>query len=312
MLKYFPLKSDLLKQKLKQKAIELGFFEMRVAKAEHLDKEAYRLEQWLKNDYNGSMNWMEKNIDLRLDPRKLVPGARTVIVFAFNYYTDKKQTEDSPKISKYAYGRDYHKVLKSRLKKLIQWIGEEIGDIQGRAFVDSAPVMERAWAEKSGLGWIGKHSLSLTKQKGSFYFLATLISDLDLSPDAPTVDHCGTCTRCIDACPTHAIVQPYVVDAKRCISYLTIEYKEKLPLDLQSQMEGWAFGCDICQDVCPWNRFSKQHQEPDFEPKESLLAMNNSDWQEITEEVFQKLFEGSAVKRTGFEGLKRNIEFLKK
>ena len=312
MLKYFPLKNDLLKQKLKQKAIELGFFEMRVAKAEHLDKEAYRLEQWLKKDYNGSMNWMEKNIDLRLDPRKLVPGARTVIVFAFNYYTDKKQTEDSPKISKYAYGRDYHKVLKSRLKKLIQWIGEEIGDIQGRAFVDSAPVMERAWAEKSGLGWIGKHSLSLTKQKGSFYFLATLISDLDLSPDAPTIDHCGTCTRCIDACPTHAIVQPYVVDAKRCISYLTIEYKEKLPLDLQSQMEGWAFGCDICQDVCPWNRFSKQHQEPDFEPKESLLAMNNSDWQEITEEVFQKLFEGSAVKRTGFEGLKRNIEFLKK
>jgi epoxyqueuosine reductase len=312
MLKYFPLKNDLLKQKLKQKAIELGFFEMRVAKAEHLDKEAYRLEQWLKKDYNGSMNWMEKNIDLRLDPRKLVPGARTVIVFAFNYYTDKNQTEDSPKISKYAYGRDYHKVLKSRLKKLIQWIGEEIGDIQGRAFVDSAPVMERAWAEKSGLGWIGKHSLSLTKQKGSFYFLATLISDLDLSPDAPTVDHCGTCTRCIDACPTHAIVQPYVVDAKRCISYLTIEYKEKLPLDLQSQMEGWAFGCDICQDVCPWNRFSKQHQEPDFEPKESLLAMNNSDWQEITEEVFQKLFEGSAVKRTGFEGLKRNIEFLKK
>lgn len=312
MLKYFPLKNDLLKQKLKQKAIELGFFEMRVAKAEHLDKEAYRLEQWLKKDYNGSMNWMEKNIDLRLDPRKLVPGARTVIVFAFNYYTDKNQTEDSPKISKYAYGRDYHKVLKSRLKKLIQWIGEEIGDIQGRAFVDSAPVMERAWAEKSGLGWIGKHSLSLTKQKGSFYFLATLISDLDLSPDAPTIDHCGTCTRCIDACPTHAIVQPYVVDAKRCISYLTIEYKEKLPLDLQSQMEGWAFGCDICQDVCPWNRFSKQHQEPDFEPKESLLAMNNSDWQEITEEVFQKLFEGSAVKRTGFEGLKRNIEFLKK
>ncbi len=312
MLKYFPLKNDLLKQKLKQKAIEFGFFEMRVAKAEHLDKEVYRLEQWLKNDYNGSMNWMEKNIDLRLDPRKLVPGARTVIVFAFNYYTDKKQPEDSPKISKYAYGRDYHKVLKSRLKKLIQWIGEEIGDIQGRAFVDSAPVMERAWAEKSGLGWIGKHSLSLTKQKGSFYFLATLISDLNLSPDDPTTDHCGTCTRCIDACPTQAIVQPYVVDAKRCISYLTIEYKEKLPLDLQSQMEGWAFGCDICQNVCPWNRFSKQHQEPDFEPKESLLAMNNSDWQEITEEVFQKLFEGSAVKRTGFEGFKRNIAFLKK
>lgn len=305
------LQKDILKQKIKLKSQELGFFEMRVAKAQFLEKEANRLDSWLKKDYHGSMSWMENNIDLRLDPRKLVPGAKTVIVFACNYFSDAKQSENSPKISKYSYGRDYHKVLKSRLKKLVKWIGEELGEVQGRVFVDSAPVMERAWAERSGLGWTGKHSLSLTKQRGSFYFLATLISDLDLEPDAPTTDHCGTCTRCIDACPTQAIVEPYVVDSNKCISYLTIEYKEKLPQDLQSQMNNWAFGCDICQDVCPWNRFSKKHQEPEFEPKEALLSMSRKDWEELTEEVFDMLFEGSAVKRTGFKGLKRNIEFLK-
>ena len=300
-----------LKQFIKQKALELGFFEMRVAKAQLLDNEAHHLENWLKKDYHGSMGWMENHFDLRIDPRKLVPGSKSVIVFAFNYYSNLKQPYDAPKISMYAHGRDYHKVLKSRLKRLMKWIGEEVGDLQGRAFVDSAPVMERAWAARSGIGWTGKHSLSLTKQKGSFYFLATLISDLDLEPDAPTSDHCGTCTRCIDACPTQAIAQPYVVDANKCISYLTIEYKEKLPTNLQSQMEGWAFGCDICQEVCPWNRFSTPHQEPDFEPKEALLSMGKKEWEEITEEVFHSIFEGSAVKRTGFEGLKRNIKFLK-
>lgn len=299
-------------QLIKNRATELGFTSCGVSKAEFLEEEAPRLEQWLKEGNHGTMQWMENHFDKRLDPTKLVPGAKSVISFTLNYYPEERQNPKAPKISKYAYGEDYHFVIKDKLMDLMHFISEEIGEVDGRAFVDSAPVLDRAWAAKSGLGWIGKHSLLLTKKEGSFFFIGELILDLELVPDSPTTDHCGSCTACIDACPTDAIIQPYVVDSNKCISYLTIELRDAIPETFSGQMEDWAFGCDICQDVCPWNRFSKPNSESRFTPKSELLEMNRSDWMEITEEVFRELFRRSAVKRTKLEGLKRNLDFLQK
>lgn len=297
---------------IKQEAKKLGFLFCGISKAEFLEEEAPRLESWLKKDYHGQMKYMENHFDKRLDPRKLVEGAKSVISLALNYYTDERQeSQDAPKISKYAYGSDYHDVIKDKLKQLMEVIRAHIGDVHGRAYVDSAPVLDKAWAQKAGFGWIGKNANLLNKQFGSFFFLAELIVDVELEYDiAPTKDHCGTCTRCIDACPTDAIVGPYVVDGSRCISYLTIELKDEIPSEFKGKMGGWVFGCDVCQDVCPWNRFSVLSREAAFKPSHELLNMTQSDWQDITEEVFAKLFKKSAVKRTKFAGLKRNISFL--
>jgi epoxyqueuosine reductase len=298
---------------IKTEAKNLGFMFCGIAKAEFLEEEAPRLEQWLKKDMHGEMQYMENHFDKRLDPRLLVDGAKSVISLGLNYYSDNVQADPlAPKISKYAYGSDYHSVIKDRLRQLLQIINEKIGEVGGRAFVDSAPVLDRAWAKKSGLGWIGKNTNLISKQVGSFFFLAELIVDLELEYDIePTADHCGTCTRCIDACPTNAIVGPYVVDGSRCISYLTIELKNEIPTEFKGKMDNWMFGCDICQDVCPWNRFSVLHNEPAFEPHPELLHLKSEDLQEITTDVFQKVFKNSAVKRAKFNGLKRNIEFLK-
>jgi epoxyqueuosine reductase len=294
-------------------ALELGFNFCGISKAEFLNEEAPRLEEWLKRGYGGGMHYLEKNFDHRLDPRLIVPGAKSVISLVYNYYPKKDFTNDSDlKIAKYAYGEDYHVVVKVKLKLFMERIQQEIGEVSGRAFVDSAPVHERAWAQKSGLGWIGKNSLLLNKNMGSFFFLAELILDLELEYDGPVKDYCGTCTACMDACPTDAIAEPYVVDGSKCISYFTIELKDEIPVEQKGKFENWIFGCDICQDVCPWNRFSVPHSEPRFNPHEKMEKMKTQDWQEITEEVFQKLFKKSAVKRTKFSGLKRNIEFLKK
>lgn len=299
-------------QLIKQHARRLGFDLVGLSKAEFLEDEAARLEDWLSRGHHGKMSYMEHWFDKRLDPTKLVDGAKSVISLLYNYYTEEHQVDaDAPKISKYAYGQDYHLVIRDKLKELLHVINEEIGTVHGRAFVDSAPVMEKAWAARSGLGWIGKNTNLLNRQSGSFFFIAELIVDLELEPDTPTTDHCGTCTRCIDACPTEAITEPYVLDASRCISYFTIELRhEALPVEFSGKFENWMFGCDICQDVCPWNRFSHRHSEPEFEPKPELLGMTKREWQEITEEVFDDLFHESAVMRTGFTGLKRNIEFL--
>ncbi|MBT8285891.1 MAG: tRNA epoxyqueuosine(34) reductase QueG [Flavobacteriaceae bacterium] len=296
---------------IKEEAKRLGFLSCGISKAEFLEEEAPRLERWLKNNMHGEMAYMENHFDKRLDPKKLVEGSKSVISLILNYFPGSEQKEDTYKISKYAYGKDYHHVIKSKLKELHNFIEEEIGDVHGRAFVDSAPVLDKAWAAKSGLGWIGKHSNLLTQQVGSFYFIAELIVDLELEYDHPVTDHCGSCTACIDACPTEAIIQPYVVDGSKCISYLTIELKNEIPASFKGKMDDWIFGCDVCQDVCPWNRFSKAHSEPLFNPHPEMLEMNRNDWEEITEEVFKKVFRSSAVKRTKFTGLKRNIEFLK-
>tara|TARA_B110000037_G_scaffold222726_1_gene299151 strand:- start:356 stop:1276 length:921 start_codon:yes stop_codon:yes gene_type:complete len=299
-------------QLIKQKAKELGFEEIGISKAEFLEEEAPRLENWLNQNMHGEMSYLANHFDKRLDPTKLVPGAKSVISLSYNYYTDQELKSDSYKLSKYAYGRDYHKVVKKKLKILTQFIQEEIGEIDGRAFVDSAPVMEKAWAKKSGLGWIGKNSLMLTKTKGSYFFLSELIIDLELEYDtAYTKDYCGSCIKCVDACPTDAIFEPYQVDASKCISYFTIELKDEIPKEMKGKFEDWIFGCDICQDVCPINSRAKVHQQEDFKPKEELLEMSRKDWKEITEEVFEKLFFGTPVNRTKFKGLKRNIDFLK-
>ncbi len=283
-----------------------------ISKAEFLEEEAPRLEKWLNNNSHGEMKYMENHFDKRLDPTKLVDGSKSVISLLLNYYPSEIQKDvTAPKLSKYAYGNDYHHVIKTKLKALTHFIQEEIGEVHGRAFVDSAPVLDKAWAAKSGLGWIGKHSNLLTKQVGSFYFIAELILDLDLQYDGVTTDHCGSCTACIDACPTQAIVEPYVVDGSKCISYFTIELKDQLPMDMKGQFDHWMFGCDVCQDVCPWNKFSKPHNEPLFNPHPELLEMTKKDWEEITEDVFKKVFQKSAVKRTKFSGLQRNIKFLK-
>ena len=281
-----------------------------ISRAVFLEEEAPRLERWLKNNMHGEMGYMENHFDKRLDPTKLVSDSKSVISLLLNYAPSELQNEDSYKISKYAYGTDYHFVIKDKLKQLLHHIQEEIGDVHGRAFVDSAPVLDKAWAAKSGLGWMGKHSNLLTKQAGSFYFIAELIVDLDLDYDSPVTDHCGTCTACIDACPTEAIVAPYVVDGSKCISYFTIELKNEIPSNVRGHFDDWIFGCDVCQDVCPWNRFSQSHKEPLFNPNPDLLDMTKKDWNEITEDVFKNLFKNSAVKRTKFEGLKRNIDFL--
>lgn len=301
-----------LSNTIKQKAKKLGFLSCGISKAEFLEDEAPRLEKWLNEGKHGQMKYMENHFDKRLDPTKLVEGSKSVISLLYNYYPQELQQEDTYKISKYAYGRDYHFVIKDLLKQLMQELQAEIGTIEGRAFVDSAPVLDKAWAKRSGLGWIGKHSNLLTKQVGSFYFIAELIVDLDLAYDTPVTDHCGSCTKCIDACPTQAIVEPYVVDGSKCISYFTIELKDELPTEMANQFEDWAFGCDICQDVCPWNKFSKPHNQPLFNPDQRLLKNSKEDWKEITKEVFNEIFKKSAVKRTKFEGLKRNIRFLSK
>jgi len=295
---------------LKNIASSLGFSYCGISKADFLKEEAPKLEEWLKRGYQGKMSYLENHFDKRLDPTKLVPGAKSVISLVYNYYPEKDLANDHTlKIAKYAYGEDYHVVIKDKLKEFLRLIREEIGDVQGRAFVDSAPVMERTWAKKSGVGWIGKNSLLLNRSMGSFFFLAELIIDLELEYDGPIKDYCGTCTACMDACPTDAIPQPYVVDGSKCISYFTIELKEEIPNDVKGKFENWIFGCDICQDVCPWNRFSKPHEEKRFLPDHELMKMSKKDWREITEDVFQKVFKKSAVKRTGFIGLKRNIKF---
>jgi epoxyqueuosine reductase len=298
---------------IKDEALKLGFQSVGVSKAGFLEEEATSLESWLRRGAHGEMSYMEKHFDKRLDPRKLMEGARSVISLSLNYYTDQIQTDPlAPKISRYAYGEDYHTVIKDKLALLIERIRESIGEVNGRAFVDSAPVLDKAWAKKAGLGWIGKNTNLINKKSGSFFFLAELITDLELEYDiAPTEDYCGTCTRCIDACPTEAIVDPYVVDGSKCISYLTIELKNELPGEFRGKMDNWMFGCDICQDVCPWNKFSVLHTEPAFKPKPELLGIKSTEWQEITQETFSRVFSKSAVKRTKFAGLKRNIEFLK-
>jgi epoxyqueuosine reductase len=295
---------------IKQEAKRLGFMSCGISKAEFLEAEAPRLEEWLSKNRHGEMQYMENYFDKRLDPTKLVEGSKSVVSLLLNYYPSEIQTDESYKISKYAYGTDYHFVIKDKLKVFLNSIQEEIGDVHGRAFVDSAPVLDKAWAAKSGLGWIGKHSNLLSKQAGSFYFIAELILDLELEYDTPVTDHCGTCTACIDACPTQAIIEPYKVDGSKCISYLTIELKNEIPNGFSNQMEDWMFGCDICQDVCPWNRFSKPHNEPLFNPHPELLTKSKKEWEELTQEVFSELFKKSAVKRTKFTGLKRNINFL--
>lgn len=282
-----------------------------ISKAGFLEQEAPRLEDWLNQNRHGQMQYMENHFDKRLDPTKLVEGSKSVISLLLNYYPSKVQRDDSYKISKYAYGTDYHFVIKDKLKELLHCIQQTVGDVHGRAFVDSAPVLDKAWAAKSGLGWIGKHSNLLSKQAGSFYFIAELIVDLDLEYDTPVTDHCGSCTACIDACPTQAIVEPYKVDGSKCISYFTIELKNEIPSSVSGQFDDWMFGCDVCQDVCPWNRFSKAHKEPLFDPHPQVLSNSKKDWEEVTKEVFSEIFKKSALKRTKFEGLRRNIEFLK-
>lgn len=297
---------------IKQEAKRLGFDYCGISKAEFLEEEAPRLESWLKANKQGEMKYMENHFDKRLDPRLLVDGAKSVVSLLLNYFPSQTQNEGAPKISKYAYGLDYHFVIKEKCRELMHTVNTRIGEVHGRCFVDSAPVLDKAWAKKSGLGWIGKNANLINKNSGSFFFVAELILDIELEYDNAIKDYCGSCTKCIDACPTGAIEEPYVVNGSKCISYFTIELKNNIPEEYKSKMDNWAFGCDVCQDVCPWNRFSKPHSEPLFEHKHALLNWNAKDWEEITEEVFAKTFKDSAVKRTGFKGLKRNLEFLRK
>ena len=297
---------------VKRKCFDLGFSHVGISKSVFLEKEARRLEEWLSNDFNGKMSYMENHFDKRTDPGKLVDGAKSVISVLFNYHNPKKQLDnDAPKISQYAYGKDYHFVIKNKLKELQLFLMKKFGEINCRGFIDSAPVMDKVWAEKSGLGWIGKHSNLINKEVGSYFFIAELIVDIELEEDIPINDYCGTCTKCIDSCPTEAIVEPYVVDGSKCISYLTIELKDQiLPNEFKDKMDNWMFGCDICQDVCPWNRFASVHNEPQFDPHPDLLKLTKKEWEELSEETYQNLFRKSAVKRTKYSGLKRNITFL--
>ncbi len=297
-------------QFIKTEAKRLGFLSCGISKAGFLEQEAPRLENWLNKNYNGQMSYMENHFDKRLDPTLLVDDAKSVVSLLLNYYPSEFQNSDSYKISKYAYGQDYHLVIKEKLNEFLFSIQQNIGEISGRAFVDSAPVLDKAWAAKSGLGWIGKNSNLLTQKVGSFYFIAELIIDLDLEYDYAVTDHCGSCTACLDACPTQAIVAPYVIDGSKCISYFTIELKESIPTEVKGKFDDWAFGCDVCQDVCPWNRFSKPHNEPLLSASSELLSMSKKDWIEITEETFKKVFKDSPLKRSKFHGLKRNILFL--
>lgn len=301
-------------QKIKNYAHKLGFMHCGIAKADFLDEEARHLEAWLKEGKHGEMRYMENYFDKRTDPRLLVDGAKSVISLSYNYFTEELQEDSSaPKISKYAYGQDYHHVIKAKLRELHDFINDEIGEIMARGFVDSAPVIDKAWAKRAGIGWIGKHTNLINKDTGSFFFLAELIVDIELDYDNEfKTDHCGTCTRCIDACPTDAIEKPYVVNGSKCISYFTIELKDDLPEDMTGKFEDWMFGCDICQDVCPWNRFSKTHNEPLFQPHPDLLSMTKNEWKDLSKETFNEVFRKSAVKRTKYAGLKRNIDFLLK
>ena len=299
-------------QLIKEEAHRLGFSFVGFSKADFLEEEAPRLEKWLKDKQHGEMSYMENNFDKRLDPRLLVEGSKSVISLLYNYYSDQIQSDPTaPKISTYAYGEDYHFVVKHKLKTLLYFIEEKIGKVDARVFTDSAPVLEKAWAKKAGLGWIGKNANLINKNQGSYFFIAEIILDLDLSYDSPIQDYCGTCTKCIDACPTGAIIQPYVVDGSKCISYFTIELKEAIPQEVKGKMDNWMFGCDICQEVCPWNSFSLQHTEPAFNPHPDLLSMTKGDWEDLQEDAFKEVFRKSAVKRTKFTGLKRNITFLK-
>ncbi|HMP30367.1 MAG TPA: tRNA epoxyqueuosine(34) reductase QueG [Saprospiraceae bacterium] len=300
-------------QFIKKTALELGFMNVAIAKAEFMEPEAKMLEVWLNNGHQGSMDYMNNHFDLRVDPTKLVPGAKSVISLMYNYYTDEQQVAEAPKISMYALGKDYHKVVRKKLKHLFERMKDKIGHIEGRYFVDSAPILERDWAKRSGLGWTGKNTLTINPKLGSYFFLAEIICDLPLDYDLPIKDHCGTCTRCIDACPTEAISpQGYLLDSNKCISYLTIERKDDIPSQFKNKMEGYMYGCDICQQVCPWNRFSTHHKETAFHPNQDLLTMSKSEWMDLSEDTFNTLFEGCAVKRTKFKGLKRNINFLYK
>ncbi len=296
---------------VKSIAKNLGFDFCGISKAEQLSEEAFQLEKWLNKGMHGQMSYMENHFDKRIDPRQLVPGAKSVISLLFNYYTDSIQDDpESPKLSMYAMGEDYHFVIKRKLFLFLDQIRLQIGEVEGRVFVDSAPIMDKAWAKRSGLGWIGKNSNLINKQQGSFFFIAELILDLNLEADGPIKDYCGSCTRCIDACPTEAIVEPHVVNGSKCISYFTIELKDQIPSSWKGKFDDWMFGCDVCQTVCPWNRFSKQHQEPAFDADSEMIGMKKADWQELTEETFNRVFGKSAVKRTGFLGLKRNIDFI--
>ncbi|MFD1314492.1 tRNA epoxyqueuosine(34) reductase QueG [Namhaeicola litoreus] len=306
-----PLKKREITLSLKQEAKKLGFDFCGVAKSEFLKSEESHLENWLKNGFHGEMTYMENHFDLRLDPGKLVENAKSVVSLTYNYFTEKEMQADSFQISKYAFGEDYHHIIKEKLFRLINFLKQDLGHINIRAFVDSAPILERVWAEKAGLGWIGKNTLLINKNRGSFYFLAELVLDVELEYDPPfKTDHCGTCTKCIDACPTEAILPGKVLDGSKCISYFTIELKEEIPTSMKGKLNDWIFGCDICQDVCPWNRFSKPHREMAFQPHPDLLEMTKKDWIELEETTFQKVFKKSAVKRTKFNGLKRNIDFV--
>ena len=298
---------------IKEKAKKFGFQDCGISKAGFLEEDARPLEAWLKNGFHGEMRYMENHFDKRLNPTLLVDGAKSVISLSYNYFPEHEIVSlDNFKISKYAYGADYHNIIKDILREMIAELQAEIGEFSFRVFVDSAPVLERSWARKSGLGWVGKNANLITKQKGSFYFLAEIICDLELDYDHPTTDHCGQCSKCIDACPTDAIVSDKIIDGSRCISYATIELKNELPQEFSGKMEDWMFGCDICQDVCPWNRFSKPHHQSAFLPNDSLKHYRKQEWRELTAEVFSEIFRKSAVKRTKFSGLKRNIEFLQK
>ncbi|MBS1652064.1 MAG: tRNA epoxyqueuosine(34) reductase QueG [Bacteroidetes bacterium] len=297
---------------IKQIAKKHGFDYCGISKAEFLKNSAPKLEKWLNEKKHGEMHYMENYFDKRLNPTLLVEGAKSVVSLLYNYFPQQTQNENTFKISKYAYGTDYHFIIKDKLNLILEEIKAEIGEVSGRAFVDSAPVLDRAWAEKSGLGWVGKNANLITKEMGSFFFISELIIDLELEPDGPIKDYCGTCTKCIDACPTEAIVEPYVIDGTKCISYLTIELKNAIPSEFKHQMDNWVFGCDVCQDVCPWNRFSKPHREPLFNNNNGLMEYSNKEWIEMTEETFKVIFKNSAIKRTKYSGLKRNIEFITK
>ena len=298
---------------IKEEAKRLGFMQCGIAEATELTEDARRLEQWLHQGFQGKMGYMENHFELRIDPRKLVPGAQSVITLLLNYFPDGAQQEDAPKIAKYAWGKDYHYVIREKLNELLDFIGSNIGAVNGRGFVDSAPVLERSWAVRAGLGWVGKNANLISKQTGSFFFIATLICDLPLVYDTPfTTDHCGTCTQCLDACPTGAIVSSTQIDGSKCISYLTIELKDELiPKELEDKMSGWAFGCDICQDVCPWNRFSKAHTELHFQPLPQVLNLSEKEWQELSESHFKAYFKQSPIARTKWKGMQRNIKAIK-
>ena len=294
---------------IKNKSIELGFISCGISKSGFLENEIGRFESWLKNNYHGKMSYMERNFDKRMDTRKLVDGSKSVISLLFNYYPSKEINNNSFKISKYAYGKDYHFIIKDKLKTLLSSMRNEIGEIDGRVFVDSAPIMEKAWAKKSGLGWIGKNTNLISKKTGSFFFIAEIIVDLELEYDSEVTDHCGSCTACLDACPTDALYEPYKIDASKCISYFTIELKDQFPNDLKEDFNDWIFGCDICQDVCPWNKFSIPNKEPLLSPLKEINQYSKKDWLELTDEVFKVVFKGSPIERTKFNGLKRNIQY---